>query len=338
MSWRRGVTLIIALCAVLACGFAQSNIHPTAATATVSGDPDDHYLITEPDAGIAPVISMIESASSSVDLVMYQLEDTDVEHALAADEKRGIPVRVLLNGGYYSKKESSANDAAYQYLSANGVSVEWTPAYFALTHQKTLVVDGKTAMIMTMNLTPQYYASSREFLVVDSDSVDVAAIEAAFADDWNGNDTTAGDGDSLVWSPGSEPALLALINNAQSSLDIYNEEMADTNVTNALEDAARRGVVVRIDMTYASEWKKAFGALAAAGVQIRTYAAKAPLYIHAKVIVADDEKAFIGSENFSSGSLANNRELGIIVTDQATIGSVEATFGKDWNAATPFGQ
>ena len=339
MTLRRGVTLSIAVAALLAYGYVQAHTIPAigpAVSSTTSGNISSHYLITEPDAGITPVIALIQDASSSVDLVMYQLEDTDVEHALVADQKRGVAVQVLLNGGYYGKKESTDNDAAYQYLSANGVSVEWTPSYFALTHQKTLIVDKKTAMIMTVNLTPQYYASGREFIVVDSDSVDVSAIETAFSDDWKSDNVTPSNGDGLVWSPGSEQALLALINGASTSLDIYNEEMNDTDITSALEDAAHRGVVVHIDMTYASEWKKAFAALTSAGASVRTYAANAPLYIHAKVIVADNAKAFVGSENFSSSSLNKNRELGIVVSDQPTINSLETTFQKDWAEATPF--
>jgi cardiolipin synthase len=342
MTLRRGVTLLIALGALATYGHIHMHstvLGPAIAVSNPSST-NDVSIITEPDEGIAPVISMIESASSSVDLVMYELEDTDVEHALAADEARGIKVRVLLNGGYYGKKESADNDAAYQYFSQNGVAVpvKWTPAYFALTHQKSLVIDDKEALIMTMNLTPQYYASSREFNVVDSDQNDVAAIEQAFDDDWNGNQTTASNGDDLVWSPGSENALLALINNATSSLDIYNEEMADTDIENALEDAAKRGVDVRIDMTYSSEWETAFTALMTAGAHVRTYAANAPLYINAKVIVADDTSAFIGSENFSSNSLNKNRELGIIISDPRAISSIESTFEKDWSGATAFSQ
>ncbi len=339
MTLRRGVTLVVALGALLAYGLVHphtlSPSAPEAATNPAS-EPDDHYLITEPDAGTAPLLSMIEEASSSVDLVMYELEDTDVEHAIALDEARGVNVRVLLNGGYYGKKESADNDAAYQYFTENNVAVHWTPAYFALTHQKTLVVDGRSAVIMTMNLTPQYYASSREFDIVDNDPNDVSAIETAFDADWDSDNTPTGNGDDLVWSPGSEPALLSLINNAQRSLDIYNEEMADANITEALEDAGKRGVAVRVDMTYSSEWKTAFAALTAAGASVRTYAANALRYIHAKVIVADGTKAFIGSENFSSGSVKNNRELGIIVSDAATISSIESTFDKDWAGATPF--
>ena len=182
MTLRKGVTLVVAFGALFAYGLVHSHtLSPSAPEAATNpaSEPDDHYLITEPDQGIAPLLSMIAEASSSVDLVMYELEDTDVEHALADDEARGIKVRVLLNGGYYGKKESTDNDAAYQYLTANNVPARWTPAYFALTHQKTLVIDGGSAVIMTMNLTPQYYASSREFNIVDNDPNDVSAIEAS---------------------------------------------------------------------------------------------------------------------------------------------------------------
>jgi phosphatidylserine/phosphatidylglycerophosphate/cardiolipin synthase-like enzyme len=336
MTLRRGVTLGIALCALVAYGLVRESAAPADTVLLTPQTSGTESLIVEPDAGIAPILSYIQNASSSVDLVMYELEDTNVEQALAADAARGIAVRVLLNEGYYGKKENTKNDAAYQYLTTHGVSTHWTPAHFALTHQKTLVVDSTTAIIMTMNLTPQYYASSREFNIVDTDQSDVSAIESTFNDDWNDENVAVQNGDDLIWSPGSEDALLALINGAHSSLDVYNEEMADSKITAALEAAAQRGVAVRVDMTYSSEWRSAFTALSQAGASVRSYAANAPLYIHAKVIVADDARAFVGSENFSSGSLQNNRELGIVVSDPATVSSIEQTFQKDWAGASIF--
>jgi phosphatidylserine/phosphatidylglycerophosphate/cardiolipin synthase-like enzyme len=76
-----------------------------------------------------------------------------------------------------------------------------------------------------------------------------------------------------------------------------------------------------------------FSALAAAGVDVRTYAASASLYIHAKVIVADagyaGEEMFLGSQNFSVTSLLDNRELGIITKDPGVIGAVAAILKQD---------
>jgi cardiolipin synthase len=265
--------------------------------------------------------------------VMYEDEDGQVDAALAAARARGVSVRVLLNGGYYGEG-SPDNEPAYKYLRAHRVDVRWTPSYFALTHQKSLVVDGR-AYILTFNFTPQYYASSRDFGVVDTNPADVKAIELTFAADYAGRKITAPAGNDLVWSPGSEQAQVALIDSARGYVDVYNEEMDSRPVEQALEDAARRGVDVRLTMTYDSEWKAAFVALASAGVHVRTYAADAPLYIHAKMILTPS-RAFIGSENFSYTSLERNRELGISLTALGVIHSLRATFNGDFAHARAF--
>jgi cardiolipin synthase len=305
-------------------------------------------LITEPDNGIVPVLAMINGAAKSVDLVMYELDDAQVEAALAADERRGVTVRVILSGGYdgaTTTTPATVNAAAYNFLLARGVAARWSPSYFSLTHEKSLVVDGDRGLIMTFNLVSKYYATGRDFGIVDGDARDVAAMERTFGDDWKGSDASLGgndgdSGDDLLWSPGSESALIALINGAKKSLSIYNEEMADADVTKALIDAAGRGVAVYVDMTGASEWKWEFAELVTAGAHVRTYAddASAPLYIHAKVIVADGGSAFVGSENFSAASLGENRELGIMLSDPTIINSLTKTFAADWRGATPFAQ
>ena len=293
-------------------------------------------LIIEPDDGISPVAKMVQGASSSVDLVMYQNEDGEIDSALAADAARGVTVRVLLNKGYYGKEENAENEPAHAFLTAHGVQVHWTPSYFALTHQKTLVVDGETALVMTFNLTPQYYRTSRDFGIIDQDKDDVAAIEKTFDADWQGTKITAPTGNALVWSPGSEGTMLSTINGAKKTLDIYNEEMADTRIESALEAAAKRGVVVEVDMTDDASYHAAFTELETVGVAVRTYSPKALLYIHAKMILVDGTHAFVGSENFSTTSLDHNRELGLMVSDPAVIGTLSKTFRNDWQGATAF--
>lgn len=95
-------------------------------------------------------------------------------------------------------------------------------------------------------------------------------------------------------------------------------------------------------MTGSSQWKWAFAELATAGVQVRTFAddPSAPLYIHAKAIIADEgvpgARVFVGSENFSKASLYRNRELGIVTRDHSVIAGVAGTFAVDWQAARPF--
>jgi phosphatidylserine/phosphatidylglycerophosphate/cardiolipin synthase-like enzyme len=104
-----------------------------------------------------------------------------------------------------------------------------------------------------------------------------------------------------------------------------------------LEAAAKKGVNVTITMTnsgndYASE----FDALKAAGAHVSTYTGETPIYIHAKAIVADSARIYVGSENFSNASLNENRELGMITTNAAILSSVNSTLTKDFTGATPW--
>jgi cardiolipin synthase len=290
-------------------------------------------LITEPQDGVAPVLTAVKGARHAVDMVMYEDSDPQVDGALAADVHRGVAVRVLLNGGYYGEGFPQ-DQAAYDYLKAHGVPVRWTASYFALTHQKTLIVDGR-AYILTFNLTPQYYASSRDFGVIDTNPADDAAIEQTFSADWNRQRVTAPTGSDLVWSPGSQMAQVNLIDSASGWLDIYNEEMDSAPIESVLEGAAHRGVNVRVTMTADSAWNSAFAQLAAAGVHIRTYAPSAALYIHAKMILTP-AKAFLGSENFSSTSMNKNRELGLITSESEIRSSLSRTFDADYAKATPY--
>ena len=169
---------------------------------------------------------------------------------------------------------------------------------------------------------------------------DVAAIEQVFDADFRHARVTAPRGADLVWSPGSEPALLQVVNQATTTLVVENEEMALPAVTSALVKAARRGVAVTVVMTRQDDWAKDFDTLVAAHVDVRTYAPTAALYIHAKAIVADvgtsHQCAFVGSENFSAASLQHNRELGLLTADPGVVTLLANTIRSDAAGAMPW--
>jgi len=298
-----------------------------------------YTLVTEPDQGLTPIYNLISSAKSTLDMTMYELTDTQAEQLLAQAAGAGVAVRVILD----QNLEMRNNTPAYSYLSAHGVQVHWANPKYSATHQKTITVDGSVSAIMTLNLTSQYYSSDRDFAVIDNDPDDVAAIVATFDADFTNSTVTPGDGDALVWSPtNSQPVILDAINSAEDSLLVENEEMSDTNVTKALIGAAKRGVLVRVVMTNTTnEYAAEFTQLAAAGVEVSTYSPSAPLYIHAKVILADyggdGAQVIIGSENFSSASLTRNRELGIVLSNPEILESIETTLSNDFNGGTLWG-
>jgi cardiolipin synthase len=294
-------------------------------------------LVTEPGQGLTPIYNLINSATKTIDMTMYELTDTTAENLLIQAATAGVTVRVILD----QDNEKSSNTAAYNLLGAHGVQVHWANTAYTYTHQKTITVDGTTSAVMTLNLTSQYYSTSRDFALIENGTEDVKAIEKVFNADFTNATITPGTGEDLVWSPtNSQTVLLALINGAKSSLSVENEEMADTNITNALAAAAKRGVKVEVTMTANSDYDSDLNTLKAAGVKIATYAQSASLYIHAKVIIADfgasTAKAFLGSENFSSTSLTKNRELGLTLTDSAILSSLNTTLTSDFKGGTAY--
>jgi len=303
-----------------------------AAAAPASAAGGGLSLLVEPAGGIAPIYHLIDSARHSVEMTMYECSDTTAEQALAADAARGVRVQVILDGGSYDR---SLNQPAFSYLSSHRVAVRWASREFDLTHEKAIVVDGATAAVMTLNLESRYYSSTRDFALIDTQPADVRAIAATFAADWAGTPIAAqgGSGD-LLWSPGAQAPLLSLIDAARRSLDIENEEMDSAAIEAALAAAARRGVAVRVVMTADSEYTPVLRSLASAGVRVRLYPDTASaLYIHAKLIVADGARAFVGSQNFSTASLQYNRELGVLTADPAVIAPLESTFNGDFAGA-----
>jgi len=134
--------------------------------------------------------------------------------------------------------------------------------------------------------------------------------------------------------------MLDIINGATKSLLLYNEEFSDREIIAAVEAAAQRlgKGRVKLIMTWnpwtdtkypaPSIWRT-WKSLDDSGVSIRLSEYESPyaqddseLYVHAKVIVADNTDAYVGSTNFTLPSMDWNRELGLQVTNRKVVGGV----------------
>ena len=314
----------------------------TTAGSTTAGVSGQLQLIIEPDQGIGPIDAVLASPQHRLDMTMYELVDTTAEQILASDAARGVTVRVVLD----HNREASANAAAYQYLNAHGAKAVWAPSAYEATHEKAAVIDAgyadASALIMTLNLTSRYYATTRDFAVVDRQPADVAAVESVFSADFAGqSSTTTSPGADLVWSPGSQSPLVALIGSARHDVTAENEEMSNSKIVDAFEGTARAGVGTQVTMTAASDYQRELSSLVAAGAGVHTFPdTSSALYIHAKVIITDagtpSARAFVGSENFSSASLDDNRELGLVISDPTIVAELAATLARDYADAPAF--
>jgi cardiolipin synthase A/B len=54
------------------------------------------------------------------------------------------------------------------------------------------------------------------------------------------------------------------------------------------------------------------------------------LHLHAKMMLADGERAIVGSMNFSPGSFDERRELAIELSDKRIVKRLRHVFARDW--------
>ena len=310
-----------------------------------------YRLVQYPESGFAGFYSQIAQARATIDMEMYELEDPIAEQDLAAAAARGVRVRVLLDSAFSG---AEVNRSAAAYLAAHGVAVRWAPPGY-IFHIKTTTFDATTSDISTANLVSRYYSGTRDAEILDSDPVQVRAIEETFANDWTAapsgtprSQTVQAPG--LVWSPNTgsgtaEDALVKEIASARESIDFESEELSDAAIYEALAADAKRGVSCRVVMTSSSEWDVAFGALTRADCHIHLFPdSSTALYIHEKLILDDQgapaESLLIGSQNASLTSLTRNRELGIALTQERggadAIAMAAATFDADYAHASPW--
>ncbi len=304
----------------------------------------DVQVFVEPDAGSKVITNAIHQAQKSVWLEMYLLTSHNIISSLEEAAHRGLDVRVMLEAHPYGSGGISPTQTLDR-LNAAGIKTETSSPDFALTHEKGLVIDSTTAFIMTANFTLSALGGSkttrnREYGIVDTNAQDVQTVMSIFTADWNRTALHTINNPNIVVSPiNSRADFETLMRSAKNSLLIEAEEMQDTEIEQELSLIAHHGVQVQVILpaptssstesrTANDANNQALEIIKQAGVQVKE---STQLYMHAKIIIVDGQKAFVGSENISQSSLNRNRELGVIVSDPAVLSTLQQTFLQDWS-------
>jgi phosphatidylserine/phosphatidylglycerophosphate/cardiolipin synthase-like enzyme len=325
--------LVLILLTILAGGLstARAGAARSAALGLGPGRGIDISVFVEPAAGETPILNAINNATTSIYVELYLLTDTNVINALENAAKKGLDVRVMLDPDPFGVGTSQPAQTL-QALSSAGAKTEDTSPSFTFTHEKGMLIDGKTAYIMSCNLTKSALGGSssttnREYGIIDTESTDVAAFLGIFNADWNRSTYTLTDNDLVLSPVNSRSDFTALINQAQSSLKIEAEEMQDSSVEQAIVNAKARGVTVQVILP-SNQTSNTSGitTLKNGGVSVFE---DTHFYMHAKLIIVDGSEAFVGSENISATSLDQNRELGILISKASVISTLASTFSSD---------
>jgi phosphatidylserine/phosphatidylglycerophosphate/cardiolipin synthase-like enzyme len=335
----------------------------------------------QPEDGIDAVTGFIDEAAKSVDIAVYQMDPSysPLIESLTRAKERGVRVRILLSGTIYPPGSTNDNPRDVEILREQGFEAALSRPEFSFSHWKVLIIDagtaGAQALICDFNLEAGYFGidpqypdegDTRGMAVLDRDPADVDMIARTFDADWPPyKPWPANDRPNLVWSPSdstcdstsctsayplepvgnSRDVMLSLIGNAQDSLDIYAQALAEpSQLLVPLLDAANRGVKVRIIGNDGGINTDALSKLKDAGAEVVINPMDPGgdgkvMYIHTKTIVADAGQpsaiAYVGSVNpFLDESIDTERELGVLLTDPTSIERILLIFNRDFASGT----
>lgn len=286
-------------------------------------------LFVQPDVGVVPFEQVIARATTSIDVMVYQMGFGPVLDGLMAKARAGVRVRVILDFA-----QEDVNKKYKEKLEEAGATVIWSDPQFTFMHAKMILVDGREALLSTGNYSKSYMIKERNFAILDRDAADIASLKEIFEADWarQAPDVSC---TRLVVSPvNARERLLAHIRSARTSIEVESMQLGDRDVRNALAERKDAGVDVRVILADPG-WIDA-NARAAEFLHQHQITPRWYPHVHVKSILVDGRAAYVGSVNMSQNSIDRNREIGLIVTEATNVDAAHRTFEHDWAEGTEF--
>ncbi len=296
-------------------------------------------LLVLPDDSAQGLISAVSEATQSLRIKMFVFSDPAMLQAVVAAQRRGVKVRVLLNPTRRSGE--SENSDSRKFLRDGGVNVLDTNPAFDLTHEKSMVVDDRLALVMSLNWQTKNLTETRDYAILTTHKHEVGEIIECFEADWARMEFTPGDHSHLIWCVGNGRQRLGkLIDGAKHTIWLQNERFQDQTILEHLVRAARRGVHLHIMAPPPHKPKKDKLIEGVGGLRIledvgaKVHRLKG-LKLHAKMLLADGERAIVGSINLAPGSFDSRRELAIEADDRHVIDRLQQVIKSDWENSRP---
>src|SRR5262245_25672871 len=283
-------------------------------------------LIIQPGDSFFPIVGAIDSATKSIKMTIFRMNDPIVKDALRNAVARKVQVQILV--AIDSKGWIKRNKKLTEELAKLGVEVKAQRAdkdKIKRYHYKFMLVDHSLSMILTFNPTQKNMHYTRDFGVVIRDEEITDELRRLFDADWNKGKFKPGTTPLVISPYNSRERLIKLLKSAKQTIRILDAKVEDTEVLGVLFKQAAAGCDVKI-ISRDTQLSNLLPNL-----QIKKLAR---YKLHAKCIVVDGKRFFVGSQNLREVSLNFRRELGIIIEDRALAGRIERVFDEDWTNAT----
>ena len=274
------------------------------------------------------VISFINSATSSVDIAIYNINRQNIVDALVAKKQSGVNVRMVTETDYYNK---ASYKPFYNQLENAGITIV-PDIGTALMHHKFIVVDNAKILTGSYNLTDSQTENDKNMIITISSSALASYYEQEFNQmfvekKFHGSKThihgscyVDGSLVEVYFSPksGGLTAMINAINTADSNIwfDIFTFTADD--VSSAMINRYNSGVSVKgtFDKWQAGSAYSEYQPMINAGIPVKkdTYSG----FLHEKIMAIDaytssDPIGIIGSFNWTASADSRNDENLLII-------------------------
>ncbi len=307
--------------------------------------PASSALTVFPKDGRSVWINAIEKAARSIYISAYKLTDPLILSALekAKENTPTLEIYCLLETAPFIHEKSGGQLTPFERIKKMGVHI------FHLSqeqvHAKMFLVDNTLGLIGTGNwdeesfdgIPSQRIPPARDFALTITDPILLAQMEQWFFQAIKHPKELFPQprGETLphlVWGSEHRPVIMGLIAQAKESIKIYQQDLQDMEVTEALLQARTRGVTVEVMMTPFPFSKTVDKNTSNQHRILKSGGFIYPqnhLYIHAKILLIDGKMMYLGSCNFYPQSLDAGHELGIVTEDPLVIHQISQTFDED---------
>lgn len=347
----------------------------------------------------SPVPAMIDAATKTVTIAIYEMNDEKVLAALKDAAERGVIVSILKepdpleypckmfprsltdetgheegaadtsiheesktdNCKTQQKLVGIVNQHGGRYVAFNKHNLCGVAGKGCFQHGKVVVVDSQLALISSGNLNDTNLCDldqkpsvcNRDYSVITDDADVIAGLEAVLEKDLLGHHydlkslMTENLLAKLTVSPVSLGNIVAFIESATTSIQIQNQYLQEPTLNAALVSAAKKGVRIEAMVSDVCNFKKpsagkhaqitrTYSEFDKAGIQSKMFNKDQqvngkPGYLHAKAIVVDGTRAWVGSMNGSTEAATQNREFGIYFDQTDWVNKLVATMTSDFN-------
>ncbi len=363
--------VVCAALAVLGTGFlsARGQVVPIAAYFT---DNVAATVVTTTETTLEKaLLDRIESATTSIDLAIYDFSRASVRDALLAAHGRGVAVRVV---GDNSARGSASSRANFDALEAAGIPVVVDGIVPTTTVELAIIPDAlyeemPDAVLQSLIMHNKYFIIDRRWVwsgsvnMSDSDmtlnhnnalDIDSPALAALYQGDFDqmfagafGTDKVAvvthtvdisGTTAHVYFAPQDDPIeqVIAAVNGAQQSIDFAIFTFTDDDLADALIAAQARGVRVRglWDSLAAGNRAADDERMCAAGLAIKIENTRG--LMHNKIVVIDAQgdapQVVTGSLNWTAGGNDGNNENTLVITSPLLTQQYAVEFQRLWAA------